>query len=76
MCLDDAPVGPAEVKPVITNPLDAEPALVHQPVMAAAQQDEIVERGIAAIRPVADMMRIDEAFMVTARKAAAAVACF
>ena len=42
--------------------------------MMATQQDEIVERGLAAIRPVADMMRIDEAMLRAARKTATAVA--
>ena len=74
MRVDNAPIGPAEADLAIADPFDAEAALVHQPVMLAAQQDEIADRGFAAIRPVANMMRIDEAVMVAARKAAAAVA--
>ena len=40
----------------------------------AAQQDQVFDRRAAAVRPVTNMMRIDEAVVVTARKTAAAVA--
>src|SRR5205814_6019751 len=50
-------------------------ALVHQPVMAPTQQDQVVEPRRAAAAPMPDMVRIDEARPVTAREAAAAITC-
>lgn len=71
---DDATVGPGELKGSIFDPLHAEAAFVHQAVMMAAQQHEVVERGFAAVGPVLNMMGIDEAMSSAPRKAAAAVA--
>lgn len=39
--------------------------------MTAAQQDQVIETRLAAIAPVMDMVRIDEACFATAGKAAA-----
>ncbi len=74
MFLDEATIGPVETDIAIGSPLDAEPAFVYQPVMMTAQQNEVVDRGVTAIRPVTDVMRIDEAVMAAAREPAATVA--
>jgi len=74
MFLDEATIGPAEADVAVGRPLDAEPAFVHQPVVMTAEQSEIVDRGVAAIRPVTDVMRIDETVMAATREPAAAVA--
>ena len=37
---------------------DAEPSLVHRPVVPAAKQHQVVERGPAAVRPVLDVVRV------------------
>jgi hypothetical protein len=67
MFLDEATIGPAEADMAIGGPLDAESAFVYQPVVMTAEQNEIVDRGVAAIRPVLDVMRIDETAMAAAR---------
>jgi hypothetical protein len=64
----------AEAQLVVGKPLDAVAALVHEPVMAPAEQHEVLEARLAAAAPVADVMRIDEEPVLTAREAAAAVA--
>jgi len=74
MFFDEATIGPAEADLAIGGPLDAEPAFVHQPVVMTAEQNEILDRGVAAIRPVSDVMRIDETAMAAAREPASAVA--
>jgi len=74
MCFDDSAVWSTEPYAVVGGALNAEPVFVHQSVVMAAEQHEIVDRGVAAICPVADVMRIDETAMVAARKPAAAVA--
>jgi len=74
MFFDDTAIGPAEPDAVVGAPLDAEPAFVHQPVVMTAEQYEIVDRGVAAIRPVPDVMRIDETAMAATRKPTSAVA--
>src|SRR5581483_1814308 len=43
-------------------------------MVAAAKQDEIVDRRLAALRPVADMVGVDEPAVLAAREAAACVA--
>jgi hypothetical protein len=43
-------------------------------MVTAAEQDEVVELGLAAQSPVVDMVSVDEAVVLTAWKAAAAVA--
>ena len=48
-------------------------ALVHQPMMAAAQQNQIAELGLAAVSPVMDMMRIDKSGMSASGKPAALI---
>ena len=49
-------------------------SLVHQPMMVTAQQEQVVEPGLAAVGPVADVVRIDMMAGRAAGKAAAAVA--
>jgi hypothetical protein len=47
---------------------------VDEGVMTAAEQDEVVERGLSTACPVLDVMRIDESVVFAAGEAAAAVA--
>ena len=51
-----------------------ETGFVHQTVMVAAQQHEIVDLGFTPIRPVLDVMRIQIPAVVTARKRTATIA--
>jgi hypothetical protein len=74
MFFDDTAIGPAELDAAVGGPLDVEPVFVHQPVVMAAEQYKIIDRSVAAIRPVPDVMRIDETAMAAAREAASAVA--
>ena len=74
MFFDGTAIGPAEADSVVGGPLDAEPVFMHQSVMMTAEQNKIVDRGVAAIRPVTDVVRIDETPMAAAREAASAVA--
>ena len=73
--LDDTAIGPVEVYAVFVGAFDVETAFVHKPVVMTAEQNEIVDRGVATIRPVPNVMRIDEAVVSAAREAAATVAC-
>ena len=74
MRLDVAVVGAREANAAAGGPLDSEPALVHQAVVMTAEQQQVVDRGLAAVRPVFDVMRIDETTLRTAREAATRVA--
>ena len=58
---------------VIESP-HVESALVHQPVMGRAQQDEVVERGLPAVGPVLDVMAVEPMGGGAAGEAAPAVA--
>ena len=51
-----------------------DPALVDVAVMAPAQQQEVVERGLAAARPVLDVVRVDVTIVRTSGEPAAAIA--
>ncbi len=53
--------------------LDAIALFMHQSMMPAAQQHQVVHGSFTAIRPVVDVMGIDEPGAVTAREAAAAI---
>ena len=74
MFFDKAAIRPAKTDAVVIDPLNAEPVFVNQSMVMTAEQNKIVDRGVAAIRPVPDVMRIDETVMAAARKSAAAVA--
>jgi hypothetical protein len=72
-------VGPLEKPSIAVVFLDAEAALVHQPMVRGAQEHQVRETGLAAGRPVLDMMGIDEARAgsrrtVSARRAKARIA--
>lgn len=71
--LDVRPVGPAEDEGPFRAGLDREASLVQQVVVEEAQLEEVVEGGLAALRPVPDVMGLDEAPLVAAGKAATAV---
>ena len=47
---------------------------VHEPMVKAAQRDEVAELRLPAISPVLDVMAFREARAIAAREAAAAVA--
>ena len=53
--------------------MHVESALVDQPVMVPAQQHEVVERRLAAVRPVFDVVAVEKRTMRAAGKTAAAV---
>src|SRR5690606_20689056 len=71
---DGDAVRPAEEPAVAVVLLDSEPALVHQPVVAVAEQEQVGEARLAARRPVRDVVRIDVAPPAAAGEAAALVA--
>ena len=54
--------------------LDRAATFVDEPVMAAAEQDEVVDAGLASMRPVVDVVGVDETVVLAPREAAAAVA--
>src|SRR4029453_9282191 len=68
----DATIRAAEAKLTIGLSIDSIPLLVDGTVVAAAEQDEVRQRGGTALGPVADVVSLAEA-AVAAREAAAAV---
>jgi hypothetical protein len=53
--------------------VDPVPAFVDEPVVARAEEDEVVLVGLAAVGPVLDVVRVKVARVRTARKATASV---
>src|SRR5262245_36001878 len=53
---------------------DGEPAFVNQAVVETAEQQQVIERGPAAVEPVFDVVAVDEAPVCAARKATSLVA--
>src|SRR5262245_50640287 len=51
---------------VLPGALDGVAVLVHEAVVATAQQDEVVELGFSTVSPVDDVMRVDEAGVAAA----------
>jgi hypothetical protein len=49
---------------------------MHEPVVEAAERDEVAELRLAAVRPVLDMVTVGKASAVATGEAATAVACF
>lgn len=45
------------------GPSHLDPTFVHQAVMPAAQRDQIRQLGLPTLRPMLDMMRIEESFV-------------
>ena len=66
-------VGPPEILAIQVIFRNRESALVHQSIMARAQQQQIAETGFTPCRPVLDMVGIDETFVRTAGEHAALV---
>ena len=56
-------------------PLNREAALVHERVMSRAEREHVVEGGFSAIRPVLNVVDIQEAQVPTARIDTAAISC-
>ena len=54
--------------------MDREAALVKQSVVVRAEQREIVEAGLPAVRPVLDVMRVNVARVRATRERATAIA--
>ena len=52
---------------------DRVPALVHEPMMARAEQNEVVELRLASVRPMLHVVGMEEAAVLTAGKLAAAI---
>ena len=63
-----------EVPTVGAVGFDAEVTFVQEAMVRSAQQDEIAQRGFATVRPVFNMVTVDEAAIVTAREAAGLIA--
>src|SRR4051812_25202705 len=70
---DPPAVGPPERQPFAV-PLHRVSAFVEQPVMVAAELDEVAEAGLSPMCPVLDVVRVHEAPGGAAWEAAAAVA--
>jgi hypothetical protein len=70
---DEAPAV-AEAHLPVRQPLDRVAALVQEPMVPPAQQDEVVHRRLAAAPPVADVVGVEEAPVLAARKPAAPIA--
>ena len=68
------PVRLHEAKRTIVQHLNGDAALVHEAVVAPAEQDEVRGFRLTALPPVLHMMGIDEARVRAPRKAAAAIA--
>jgi hypothetical protein len=68
-----AAVRPAEEPAVPVVFADCEATLVTQLVMRLAQEHQVIETRLAAVRPVFYVMRIDEALAAAARKTTASV---
>ena len=54
--------------------MNAKPTFMHQPVMMAAQQDQVMQGGFAPISPVMDVMGIDKAAAAATGETATPVA--
>ena len=71
---DGHSVGVGEPERAVVEALHVEPALVHQPVVGRAEQDEVVERRLPALGPVLDVMAVQPVSGGAAGEAASAVA--
>ncbi len=54
--------------------MNAKPTLMHQPVMGAAQKQQVLQFSLATIRPVLNVMGVYETGAGTAWKAATTIA--
>ena len=52
---------PGEVDRAVPAAFDVETTLVHQPVMVRAQQHQVVEARLPALRPVMNVMGVNPA---------------
>src|SRR5436190_6717890 len=71
---DERAVGVAEGESALAVVRDREAVLVDQPMVAAAEQDEVSKRGLPAVGPVADVVGVGEPMRSAAREPASAVA--
>src|SRR5918995_994868 len=55
--VEDGPIGSEEPWSLVRH-LDAEPSVVHEPVVAPAEKDEVGKARRAAVRPMINMMRV------------------
>ena len=65
-----AAVGPPELERPVGPARDLIALLVHRAVMSAAEQREIRERRRAALRPVVEMMRLNDPYAAPGKAAA------
>ena len=72
--LDDAAVWAPKNRTAAMLVFDSEAALVHEPVVATAEQEQVRQLRLAAVRPVLDVVGVDESALGAAGKATAAVA--
>jgi hypothetical protein len=70
--VDAPPVGAAEREPALATG-EPVPALVQEPVVMAAEEDEVGELRTPTVGPVLDVVGVDEAMARAAGEPAAAV---
>jgi hypothetical protein len=63
----------AKAEPVTRETLNRVAALVHEPMVAPAEQDKVVKPRFTAVSPVADVVRIHKPLVLAPGEAAAAV---
>ena len=74
-CVGDRPVPRvSKAKPIRGEAFDRVAALMDKPVVTAAEQEQVAERGLASSCPVANVMRVNKMAVLTPGEAAAAVA--
>ncbi len=66
-------VRPHKEPAVLKVLVDAKAAFVHQRVVLRAQQHQVVECGLSSVRPVLDMVAMQEALVSAARECTAVV---
>ena len=66
-------VGPNKAPAVLKVLLNTKAAFMDERVMSGAQQNQVIDRGLATVRPVLDMMAIEEALVIAAGKRAAMI---
>ena len=72
--LGDSDAVGAKERPVVQEiPVDPEATLVHQRVMPGAQEQQVIDSGLAAVRPVLDVMALDETTVIVSREGASVV---
>ena len=74
MAFERLPIGPHKPHHPIVESFDNNAAFVDQPMVEAAQAQQVELTGLAAVSPMVDMVRIHEAGIATAGETTALVA--